>query len=158
MSVKVDNQSKNLPKLVINNSFLPRYNIILPPFSIKKGTQQNLQQNSVIDIAMQNLELWMIDDSSMLVAKLSLQKDGRHYKLLITEVTQESLETKEYKKAFFASLGYIQSRSIELNHKIDISSLNFEDISIRQNTKLLAKAKLVWLNQKISLQITKVDV
>jgi len=158
MSVKVDNQSKKLSKLVESKSKLPRYEIVLPPFIIKKSTQKRLKPNSVIDTALQSLELWMIDDSSMLVAKLSLQKDGRHYKLLITDTTKEALDTKEYKKAFFASLGYIKSRSIELNHKIDISSLNFEDISIRQNTKLLAKAKLVWLNQKISLQITKVDV
>jgi hypothetical protein len=156
--VKVDNQSKKLSKLVESKSNLPRYEIILPPFGIKKSDQKNLKTDSVIDTALSGLEFWMIDDTTQLVAKLSLQKDGRHYKLVITEVTKESLETKEYKKAFFASLGYIQSRLLKLNHKIDISTLNFEDISIRQNTKEIAKSKMVWLNQKVSLQITKVYV
>jgi len=157
MSVKVDNQSQKLSKLVESKSTLPRYEVVFPPFIIKKSTQKNLEIGSVIDIALNSLEFWMLE-YDLVIAKLSLQKDGRHYKLVITDIIKESLDTKEYKKLCIASFGYIQSRSVEVNHKIDISSLNFEDISIRQNTKPIAKAKLVWLNQKISLQITKVYV
>jgi hypothetical protein len=149
--VRIDNQSNKLSKLVKAKSVVPRYEVILPIFDIKKKSLKHLKEGSIIDTSYESLEFWMLQDG-VLKAKVEPTKYARGYKLKIVDNAQHILEDS----LFVCCVGYLHSRCIDIGHKLDISSLDLEDIDIRYKAKTIAKGKMVMVDKKASIMITKV--
>jgi len=148
----LDNQSKKLSKIV-ENSLLPKYEVVLEPFVLKKNIK-HLLVNDIIDLALSELELYLLDDS-VLVAKVSLIKDGIHHKMVIDDnLTQDN--QVDIKKSIVCSLGYVHSRSLDISHKLSTTTLDFKLLSIKQENRVVAKARFIKIKKRISLEIIEV--
>ena len=124
----------------------------LPPFTIKKKTLGNLEIDAIIDLGLEELEFWLIQDSTT-KAKAKIIQQPRGYKLEITSNTPTKIDKKV---AFMALLGQISSRSVQTKHKIDISMLDFDNIKIIHQDKIVATAKIAMSDNRIILVITEV--
>jgi hypothetical protein len=148
----LDNQSKKLSKIV-ENSLLPKYEVVLEPFVLKKNIK-HLLVNDIIDLALSELELYLLDGSA-LVAKVSLIKDGIHHKMVIDDnLTQDN--QVDIKKSIVCSLGYVYSRSLDISHKLSTTTLDFKLLSIKQENRVVAKARFIKIKKRISLEIIEV--
>jgi hypothetical protein len=136
----------------VSKSNLPRYEVALPPFTIKKKSLANLSVDAIVDLNLSELEFWLIQQH-ICKAKAKIIQHPRGYKLEIINNTPIQIDKKV---AFVATLGEISSRSIEIKHKIDISMLNFDNIQLKHHNKTIATAKMAMSDDKIVLIITKV--
>jgi len=146
------NQSHKLSSLVVSKSNLPKYDVALPPFAIKKKTLANLEIDAIIDLGLDELEFWLIQDNTA-KAKAKIIQQPRGYKLEIVSNTPTDIDKKV---AFVALLGQISSRSIQIKHKIDISMLDFDNIKLIHQNKIIATAKMAMSDDRIVLVITEV--
>ena len=136
----------------MSKSNLPRYDIALPPFAIKKKTFANLEIDAIIDLGLKELEFWLIQGSTA-KAKAKIIQQHRGYKLEIISNTPTDIDKKV---VFVALLAQISSRSIQIKHKIDISMLDFDNIKLIHQNKIIATAKMAMSDDRIVLVITEV--
>ncbi len=157
--MKDETQAVHLAKIMQKQNLYPEYELILPPVQIKKSKLKKITKEDVILLGLERLELNLLSEGNI-CATVSVIKEKNSKKIKITSLNHSVNTTDQHKKyeILKCSFGFLQSRVVEVGHKIDISSLNLNKVSLSINDKVLAKGSLVNVDDEIAIQIEKVEI
>jgi hypothetical protein len=89
---------------------------------------------------------------------LEESRNSRKIKIVnIQKQTELPSHSKKY-ETLKCSFDFLQSRSFEVGHKIDISSIDLGKVNLFIGKKKLAEGKLVNVDEEIAIEITKVSL
>jgi len=153
-----ETQLHQLQEMMQKHKRNPEYSLTLPPFAVKKKSLKKLSQNDLLLLGMEKFELQLRQDDRFF-AKVALESHGDSIKLNIISLKEESAERNDSKKyedviCYFES---VQSRKIELGHKVEIPSLELSEVTLLIQGEMVAKGNLVTVEKKLAIVITEVN-
>jgi len=155
--MKAKMQSLHLQEMMQKHRRHPEYDLVLPTFLLKKKNFSAMKKNDVLLLGLAQLDLSLTQEGTF-CAKVILDAQGETMKLKISSLKEESVDTNHSKKYenISCSFGKIQSRQIEVGHKVEISAVDLEHVSLTVEKKKVAEAVLVMVDEEIALKITEV--
>ena len=154
-----ETQATHLAKTVHTHHRYPEYTLFFPFVSIKKRALEAMKIGDVVLLGFSSLEMVLVLEDTQ-EAKVSPSHVLAQNKLNIIEVKKEKIVQPKSKKSMLLQcrFGIVQSRTLEVGHKIDISSISLEQVEIVVNQKCIASAKLVNVDDEIAIEIIEVRV
>lgn len=154
-----ETQSVHLAEMMQKHKLYPEYELMLPFLLVKKNSLKKISKGDVFLFGDVNLNLKLLEESgSFGNVEIEESRNSRKIKIVnIQNQTELSNHSKKY-ETLKCSFGFLQSRSFEVGHKIDISSIDLGRVNLFVNTEKLAEGKLVNVDEEIAIEITKVGL
>ncbi len=155
--MKAENQALRLEKLMQMHQCYPEYELCLPPVSVKKSALKKLAAGDLFLLGLERMEMLLVSQSDG-CAKAVLSSYGKGMTIRIVEhleSTTETTDSKKYKKIRI-SLGTLHSRVLEPGHQIETMQIDPEEILLYAEEKMLAKGRLVTVDDEIAVEIKEV--
>ena len=154
-----ETQSVHLAEMMQKHKLYPEYELVLPLLLVKKNNLKKLSKGNVLLLGVDHLNLKLLKDDEIYGnVKIEESENSRKIKIIdIQKYTELSNHSKKY-EIVKCSFYFLQSRSFEVDHKIDISSLNLEKVNLIIDNKKIAEGKLVNVDEEIAIEITKVGL
>ncbi len=152
-----ETQSLHLAKIMQKHKVYPEYELVLPFLLVKKNSVKKLSKGDVLLFGDDHLNLKLLRNDEFF-ANVKIEESENSRKIKITNIqkhTDISSNSKKY-KMLKCSFSFLQSRIFEVDHKIDISSLNLEKVNLIIDNKKIAEGTLVNVDEEIAIEITKV--
>ena len=155
--MKDETQAYHLVKSLKMHKRHPEYELVLPFIFLKKSYFKVMKKDDILLIGLDSLEMFLCQKEH-LCAKVQLLHTKNYTKIRIFDNEIEQEKIKEHKKfqAIKCSFGLFQSRNLEINHKIDVSSASFETVTLWDKDKKIAEAKLINVDNEIALQMIEI--
>ena len=155
--MKAKMQSLHLQQMMQKHKRHPEYDLALSPFHLKKKDISALKEDDVLLLGLDNLALCLYKEGTF-CANVALDHAEERVKVEIKSLEELSGKVPSSKKYenILATFGKIQSRQMEAGHKIEISMLELQEVTLTVNSKKVAKAALVAVDEEIALKITEV--
>jgi len=120
--------------------------------------RKKLTQGDVLLLGLEQLALVLLSEGKV-CANVVIHEGHNSLKIKIISLEENSIETNDSKKyeVLKCSFGMLQSRKLEVGHKIDIASLNLEKVKLFIETENRAEGILVKVDDEIAIEITKVN-
>ncbi len=152
-----ETQSVHLSKMMQKHKLYPEYELTLPFLLVKKNSVKKLSKGNVLLLGDTNLNLKLLkEDGSFANVEIEESRNSRKIQIVnIQNKTEISNHSKKY-EILKCSVDFLQSRSFEVGHKIDISSIDPGKVNLLIENKKLAEGKLVNVDEEIAIEITKV--
>ena len=156
--MKAKMQSLHLQEMMQKHKHHPEYDLVLPTFLLKKKNFASMKKNDLLLIGLNHLDLALYQEGAF-CAKVLLDSHGETMKLKIASLEEEPSSTTNSKKyeSILSSFGKIQSRQLEVGHKVEISVVDLQHVSLYVKQTEVAKATLVMVDEEIALKITEVN-
>jgi len=154
-----ETQSLHLAKMMQRHKLYPEYELVLPLFLVKKNSLKKLAKGDVFLLGDDRLNLKLLKEDE-LFANVEIDESENSRKIKIVNI-QKYTETPNHSKKYEilkCSFDFLQSRSFEVGHKIDISSTDLGKVNLLIGNKKLAEGKLVNVDEEIAIEITKVGL
>ena len=154
-----ETQSVHLAEMMQKHKLYPEYELVLPLLLVKKNNLKKLSKGNVLLLGADHLNLKLLKDDEIYGnVKIEESENSRKIKIIdIQKYTELSNHSKKY-EALKCSFDFLQSRIFEVDHKIDISSVNLEKVNLIIENKKVAEGSLVNVDEEIAIEITKVSV
>lgn len=156
--MNAETQANRLATLMAKKGHLPSYELALPLVTVRHSQLKKLAVGDVFLLGFAHLECLMIKDN-MIRATVQLERNQNRYCFRIIKLQEEMMLTRERKK--YESVRFvlcsIQSRTLALDHTVDILASQLETIKILVNDKKVAEASLVNVEGELAVQIDKVE-
>ena len=154
-----ETQSVRLAEMMQKHKLNPEYELVLPFLLVKKNSLKKLSKGDVLLLGEDHLNLKLLKEDG-LFGNVEIEESENSRKIKIVDIQEHSELTSHSKKyeTLKCSFAFLQSRSFEVGHKIDISSTNLEKVNLILENKKIAEAKLVNVDEEISIEITKVGL
>ena len=156
--MKAKMQSLQLQEMMQQHKRHPEYDLVLPSFLLKKKKLRTLKANDILLLGLAHLEL-ELHQEGISCAAVDLDSHGETLKVKITKINNTLADTftaKKYEK-ITCSFGKIQSRQLEVGHKVEVSVLNMNKVTLYVDNTKIAEAKLVMADEEIALNIIEVN-
>jgi len=153
-----ETQSLHLVKMMQKRKLYPEYELILPFLLVKKNSIKKLSKGDILLVGDDRLNLKLLkDDGSFANVEIEESENSRKIKIIDIQIdTGLSDHSKKY-EIVKCSFGFLQSRIFEVDHKIDISSVNLKKVNLIIKNKKVAEGSLVNVDEEIAIEITKVS-
>jgi hypothetical protein len=157
--MKDETQSLHLAQLMQEQKHYPSYELVLPSSLVKKSSIKKFSEGDVLLVGYSSLSLRLLkNDNSFANVEIEESNNSRKIKIVnIEENNSIPTQNKKYETLKY-SFSFLQSRVFEVNHKIDISSIDLEKLNLVVNNKVVAQGTLVNVDDEIAIKITKVDL
>jgi hypothetical protein len=154
-----ETQSLHLAQMMQKHKVYPEYELVLPLLLVKKNSVKKLSKGDVLLLGDDRLNLKLLkDDETFGNVEIDESENSRRIKIVnIQNNTDISTNSKKY-ETVKCSFSFLQSRIFEVDHKIDISSLNLEKVNLLIDNKKIAEGTLVNVDEEIAIEITKVGL
>ena len=152
--MKAETQATHLRKMMQTQRHYPSYELTLPFFSIKHSVLKKLAPHDVLLVGLSSLDLQLVKKEKV-CAIVQLDKEGIKISNLPKE-TDIELNTKKY-ETLKCSLGMLQSRKLEVGHRIHTLQFDMEEVTLHVKDKKIAKGRLVNVDNEIAIALTKVN-
>lgn len=155
--MKGETQSLHLQKMMKKHKVNPEYTLVLPSMAVKKKSLKKLERGDVLLLGLERLELSLMKDD-LFCARMVVDSSAGSLKLEIISLDELDVNTSDSKKyeKLFCSFGKLQSRKLEVGHKIEISAKEMETVELFTGEKKLAIAALVSVDNEIAIEIKEV--
>ena len=156
--MKGETQAVHLSHIMQKHKLYPEYELALPFVKVKKNSLKKLRQGEILLLGLEGLELILLSEESI-CANVVLNEAHNSFKVKITNLVKDmdiSNDSKKY-EVLKCSFGMLQSRKLEVEHKIDIASLNLHEVLLYAEGKNIAKGSLVNVDEEIAIEITEVN-
>ena len=153
-----ETQSLHLAKIMQKHKVYPEYELVLPFLLVKKNSLKKLSKGDVLLLGDVNLNLKLLKEDGFF-GNVEIEENENSRKVQIVNIqkqTEISNHSKKY-ETLKCSFDYLQSRSFEVGHKIDISSIDLGKVNLLIGKKKLAEGKLVNVDEEIAIEIIKVN-
>jgi hypothetical protein len=153
-----ETQSVHLAKMMQKHKLYPEYELALPFLLVKKNSLKKLSKGDVLLLGDANLNLKLLKEGSAF-GNVEIEESRNSRKIQIVNIqkqTEISYHSKKY-EILKCSFDFLQSRSFEVGHKIDISSIDLGKVNLLIGKKKLAEGKLVNVDEEIAIEIIKVN-
>jgi hypothetical protein len=153
-----ETQSLHLVKMMQKRKLYPEYELILPCLLVKKNSIKKLSKGDILLVGDDRLNLNLLkDDGSFANVEIEEGENSRKIKIIDIQIyTGLSDHSKKY-EIVKCSFDFLQSRTFEVDHKIDISSVNLKKVNLIIKNKKVAEGSLVNVDEEIAIEITKVS-
>jgi len=152
-----ETQSVHLAKIMQKHKLYPEYELLLPFLLVKKNSLKKLSKGDVLLLGDDHLNLKLLKEDELFGnVEIEESKNSRKIKIINIDKHPELPSHSKKYETVKCSFGFLQSRSFEVGHKIDISSLDLGNVNLIIEHKKLAEGKLVNVDQEIAIEITKV--
>jgi flagellar motor switch/type III secretory pathway protein FliN len=155
--MKSETQAYHLAKMMLEQTRYPRYELSLPLVLVRSNKLKKLAVDDVLLLGLGVLEFVLMDGERS-CAKLQLRQSENNHELEITDVPNEpveQLDSKKY-KILKLSFGTVQSKVLEVGHRVDITQLDLMKVTLVQEGKTIAEGSLANVDEEIAIQIKKV--
>ncbi len=155
--MKAENQALRLERLVQRHQRYPEYELCLPYVSVKKSALKSLSAGDLLLLGLESMELLLFSENDG-CAKAILASCDKSMTIQISESfkkREEPVNSKKYKELKI-SLGSLYSRTLEAGHKIETTQIDPEEVLLYEKEKLLAKGRLVTVDDEIAVEIKEV--
>jgi len=151
-------QACRLTQMMQKKGLIVSYELILPFVHLSAKACADLAVNDVLLLALESLELELLKEE-VLCAKATLLSKDKSFELEILELKEKPIEPSDSKKyeALKLSFGFVQCKQLEEKIKLPLGEINFEMVSLILKNIKIAEASLVLVDEKIALNITKVE-
>jgi hypothetical protein len=158
MSMKGETQAVHLSHIMQKHKLYPEYELVFPLVKAKRTVLKKLTQGDVLLLGLEQLALVLLSEGKV-CANVVIHEGNNSLKIKIISLEENSIETNDSKKyeVLKCSFGMLQSRKLEVGHKIDIASLNLEKVKLFIETENRAEGILVKVDNEIAIEITKVN-
>jgi len=156
--MKGETQALHLARIMQKHKLYPEYELALPLVKVKKNNLKKLTPGDILLLGLDRLELILLLEECI-CAKVLISEAQNSFKIKIENLvdhTEISNDSKKY-EILKCSFGMLQSRKLEVGHKIDIAQLDLEEVTLFTEGKKRAEAKLVKVDDEIAIQIIKVN-
>jgi len=155
--MKGETQSAHLQKMMHQHKRYPEYELVLPPFSIRKKSLKKMGQGDVLLLGLDFLDLELLKEGET-CAKVTVEHVAESTKLRIVSLPETSYNTNDSKKyeklvAIFTTL---QIRKLEVGHKVEIPSVEIGEMALFSGNEKCFKGRLVTVDDEIAIEITEV--
>jgi len=157
MYMKSENQALRLEKLMQMHQRYPEYELCFPPISVKKSALKKLAVNDVFLLGLAYMEMLLLSKRNG-CAKVALSSYDKSMTIKIIEHyknTERPTNSKKYKNIKIL-LGTLNSRVLEIGHKIETMQMDAEEVLLYAEEKLIAKGRLVMVDSEIAVEIKEV--
>lgn len=156
--MKGERQSSRLMQMMQKQGVVPSYELLLPLVHFPIKPYGHLALNDVLILGLDDLELSLLKEE-VLCARVKLLKSDRVQELEIVELDQKPINPSDSKKyeVLKLSFGFVQCKHLEKDSKLRAEHINFEKVSLILKDIKIAEATLVLVDEKIALQIDKVE-
>jgi ribosomal protein S8E len=154
-----ETQSVHLAEMMQKHKLYPEYELVLPLLFVKKNNLKKLSKGDVLLLGDDHLNLKLLkEDEFFGNVEIEESENSRKIKIInIQKHTEKPNHSKKY-EIVKCSFDFLQSRSFEVGHKIDISSTDLGKVNLLIGNKKLAEGKLVNVDEEIAIEITKVGL
>ena len=155
--MKAENQALKLEKLMQRHQRYPEYELCFSPVAVKKSALKKLTAGDLLLLGLERMEMLLLSKNDG-CAKVVLSSYDKSMTIQIVEAienTPESSDSKKYKKLKI-SFGSLQSRVLDVGHKVEITQIDTEEVKLYMEEKLLAKGRLVTVDDEIAVEIKEV--
>jgi len=155
--MKSETQAYHLAKMMLEQTRYPRYELTLPLVAVRKSKLKKLAVDDVLLLGLDVLEFVLMDGERS-CAKLLLKQSGNMYELEIIDFTNKpvkQIDSKKY-KTLKLSFGTVQSKVLDVGHRIDTTQLDLMKVTLVSEGKTIAEGSLVNVDEEIAIQIKKV--
>ena len=154
-----ETQSVHLAKVMQKHKLYPEYELVLPFLLVKKNSLKKLSKGNILLLGDVSLNLNLLkEDEFFGNVEIEESKNSRKIKIInIEKQTELSNHSKKY-ETLKCSFVFLQSRSFEVGHKIDISSIDLGKVNLLIGSEKLAEGKLVNVDEEVAVEITKVGL
>ena len=155
--MKGETQSLHLQKMMKKHKVNPEYILVLPLVAVKKKSLKKLERGDVLLLGLERLELVLMKEG-LFCAKMAVESSAGSLKLKIISLDKPDVNTNDSKKyeKIFCSFGKLQSRKLEVGHKVEISAKEMETVELFSGETQLATASLVSVDSEIAIEIKEV--
>ena len=155
--MKDETQSLHLQKMMKKHKVNPEYTLVLPLMAVKKKSLKKLERGDVLLLGLERLELALMKDD-LFCARVGVDSSAGSLKLEIISLDKADVNTNDSKKyeKLFCAFGKLQSRKLEVGHKVEISAKEMETVELFTGEKKLATASLVSVDSEIAIEIKEV--
>ncbi len=152
-----ETQAIHLAKIMQKHKLYPEYELILPFVQVKKNSLKRLSSGDVLLVGLDCLKMALLEEGTV-CANVVIDKSENSRKLRIIQLSSGMIKEADNKKYEIVkiSFGIIQSRTLEIGHKIGLTSLNLKEITLVVEGKNIAKGSLVNVDEEIAVQIDEV--
>ncbi len=153
-----ETQSIHLAKMMQKNKLYPEYELTLPFLLVKKNSLKKLSKGDVLLLGDANFNLKLLKEDGSF-GNVEIEESRNSRKIQIVNI-QKEIEVSDHSKKYEivkCTFDFLQSRSFEVGHKIDISSIDLGKVNLLIGKKKLAEGKLVNVDEEIAIEITKVN-
>lgn len=151
--MKAKSQACCLGKMMSQYKRYPEYELSLPPLYLKRKAFKRLENGDILLLGLQQLELVLFKDGSV-VAGLVPDNSGSVVRVVQEKEEEEQFDSKKYEE-LQVSFGTLQSRTLEVGHKIEIAQCNLNAVSLYIDGELFAVGSLVNVDDTIAVQINE---
>jgi len=157
--MKGETQSVHLAKMMQKHKLYPEYELTLPFLLVKKNSLKKLSKGDVLLLGDTNLNLKLLKECGAF-GNIEIEESRNSRKIQIVNIKKETEILNHSKKYEIVkcSFDFLQSRSFEVGHKIDISSIDLGKVNLLIGSEKLAEGKLVNVDKEIAIEITKVGL
>jgi len=157
--MKVETQANHLEKMMLAHKLYPEYELALPLCEVKSAALKKLAVGDVFLLGLPHLEFILLD-AGHLCASAVADGDKKAHTLKISYLHKDTLQqdyTKKY-KVLKCSFGLLQSRQMEVGHKVGIGQLDLQEVKLFVDDVNIAEGSLVKVDEEIAVEITKVKI
>ena len=151
-----ETQAVHLAKIMQKQKHHPEYELALPLVKIKKSSIKKIMQGDVVLLGFTTMDMILLLEEKVCAHVILVQENkSRKIEIILADEHVYTNDNKKY-EILKCSFGIVQSRKIEVGHKIDISSLSMSEVSLTVKNKTIALGSLVNVDDEIAIQIKEV--
>jgi len=155
--MKSETQAFYLAKMMQEHTRYPKYELSLPLVAVRKSKLKKLAVDDVFLLGLDILEFVLMDGENI-CAKLVLKQMGNMHEIEIYNLytgSGKQIDSKKY-KTLISSFGTVQSKVLEVGHRIDITQFDLKKVDLIVKGMKLAEGSLLTVDEEIAIKIDKV--
>jgi len=152
-----ETQANHLLKMMQKHKLYPEYELALSLIQVKKNSLKKLSKGDILLLGLDSLKMILLEEGEI-CASVVIDESENSSKVKITQLNTSTTEQSDSKKyeTVKISFGMIQSRKLEVGHKIGLTSLGLEEITLVIEDENIAKGSLVNVDEEIAVRIDEV--
>ena len=156
--MKHETQALHLAKMMQKHTRYLTYELTLPLVTVRSNKLKKLSVDDILLIGIDTLEFLLVDGDAICANTRLKSMESAHGAEIVylTEDAIKQSDSKKY-KTLKISFGTVQSKALEIGHKIDITHIDLNNVTLVLEGKTIAEASLVNVDEEIAIQIKKVN-
>ena len=154
-----NNQALRLAKMMQNKVKTYRsYELALPYVELGRSKLKKLSVGDVLLLGIDDLMFVLIENENICATVVLEMIDESCYLKIINsdEYTIKSTDSKKY-QTLKISLGYLQSRKLDVGYRIDITQRSLQDVTLIVEGRTYASGSLINVDEELAVKIDKVE-
>jgi hypothetical protein len=157
--MRAETQSVHLEKMMQRQKYYPEYELIFPPFEIKKSALKRLQVDDILMLGLNYMDLLLLSENKIHAhVQINFNENFKYIKIMHTnEAIFGESESKKY-EILKCSFGFVQVKKLEVGHKVSMLQANLQNVKLFIKDRYIADATLINVENEIAMKIKELKI